>query len=322
MVRILVFFVLAGAGIAQSTSPEDSSQTATVVVHVAAKDAAVSVAPGDTVLMVHDICSPSQTTSPGSTEDCTLMLNRQQFEDLLKIVAPGQGAPGAKQRLAQTYTELVAFESVARRAGIDRSPQFLETMEWLRLRTLADLYRRSLEREASTITEEEINEYYREHTSQFEQVKLRRILLPRNNFAVADKQEFEKKALQIAADIRERAAKGEDLDRLQRETYQALGLDGVPPASDVGNRRRNGLTPEVSDDVFALRPGEISKVEQEAYSFVIYKVEQKWTQPKQQVKEEIAREISKQRLEAALKAVTGSVHAELNEEYFGRTPQR
>jgi hypothetical protein len=35
------------------------------------------------------------------------------------------------------------------------------------------------------------------------------------------------------------------------------------------------------------------------------------------VREEISREISRQKVEDAVKAVTESVHADLNEEYFG-----
>jgi len=325
MVRTFIIVALVGAALAQTHPPVDNSQTAALVAPAAAKNSGESVAtvsPGDAVLTIHGVCPLSQKPSSAGAEDCAVVLKRQQFEDLMKAVAPGQSSAALKHRLAKTYTDLLALESAAKKSGMDTSPQFLETMEWLRLRTLADLYRRSLEKESSTVSDEEIDQYYRDHTSQFEEVKLRRIVLPRNNFSVADRQEFDKKAFQVATDIRDRAAKGEDLDQLQREAYKALGFDGVPPASEVGSRRRTGLTPEVSDDVFALTSGEISKVEKETYSFVIYKVEEKRTQPKQRVKDEIVREISKQKLETALKSVTGDLHAELNEKYFGAAPEQ
>ena len=221
-----------------------------------------------------------------------------------------------KHNLAKTYTDLLAFEMAAKKSGIDNSPQFQQTLEWLRLRTLGDLYRRGLEKE-STASEEEIDEYYRRHVSQFEEVKLRRMLVPKNSFAVVDRVESEKKALEIATEFRERAAKGEDLDQLQKEAYAAAGFNALPPATEAGNRRRTSLTSEVGEDVFALRPGEVSRVEKEAYSFVIYKVDAKRTLPKERVKEEISREIIKQKLEAALQFVTGTIHSDLNENYFG-----
>jgi parvulin-like peptidyl-prolyl isomerase len=322
---MLMIAMLVGAGLAQTTNPlADNSRLTAVAAPAATKnavDSAVTVGPGDAVLTVHGICSTSQKALPAATEDCAVVVKRQQFDDLMRIVAPGQGATAVKHSLAKTYTDLLALESAAKKSGIDTSPQFLETMEWLRVRTLADLYRRSLEKESSAVSEPELDEYYHEHISQFEEAKLRRIVLPRNNFAVADKQEFEKKALQIATDIRERAAKGEDLDQLQIEAYKALDFDGPPPASEVGSRRRNALTPEVSDDVFSLKAGEISKIEKEPYSFVIYKVEGKWTQPKERVREEIVREVARRKLETALKSVTADVRAELNEKYFGAVPE-
>jgi len=324
MVRMLMIAALVGAGLAQTSNPrEDNSHPAAVAATAATKNSVESaVAPGDAVLTVHGICPPSQKALPAGAEDCAVVVKRQQFDDLMKIVAPGQGATAVKHNLAKTYTDLLALESAAKKSGIDTSPQFLETMEWLRVRTLADMYRRSMEKESSTVSEEEIDQYYHEHILQFEEEKLRRIVLPRNNFAAPDKQEFEKKALQVATDIRERAAKGEDPDQLQHEAYKALGFDGIPPATEVGSRRKTGLTPEVSDDLFSLRPGEISKVEKETYSFVIYKVEEKWTQPRQRVREEIVREIARRKLETALKSVTGDVRAELNEKYFGAPPEQ
>jgi len=43
---------------------------------------------------------------------------------------------------------------------------------------------------------------------------------------------------------------------------------------------------------------------------------------KQMVRDEISREISRQKVENGIKAVTGSVHVDLNEEYFGTSAQQ
>ena len=212
---------------------------------------------------------------------------------------------------------MLAFEKAAEKTGIESSTSFLESMEWSRLRMLADLYRRNLEKETSVVSEQEIEDYYHQHLSQFEEVRLRRMLVPKNTFAGGDKQESEKKALEIATEFRERAASGEDLGRLQKEAYIAAGFHSLPPATEVGTRRRSSLPADVREDVFALGSGEVTKVEKEAYSFVIYKVDAKHTLPKEKVQSEISREIAKQKLDAALQSVTGSVRADLNEDYFG-----
>lgn len=323
MIRIFMIAALTGLALAQPPIPagEDFRLETAVAGAAAAKSTAAAsamLAPGDTVLTIHGICSLAPNPLSAGAQDCAVAVQRQQFDTLLKIVAPaGQATPTARRSLAKTYATLLAFEIAAEKTGIQRSTQFLESMEWSRLRMLADLYRRNLEKETSVVSEREIDDYYNQHVSQFEEVKLRRMLVPKNNFAGADKQQSEKKVLEVAAEFRERAANGEDLDQLQKEAYIAAGLNSLPPTTEVGMRRRSSLPPDVREDVFALGSGEVTKVEKEAYSFVIYKVDAKHTLPEEKVRGEISREIAKQKLDAALQSVTGSVRANLNEDYFG-----
>lgn len=213
---------------------------------------------------------------------------------------------------------MLAFEGAARESQIDKSPQYLEALRWLQAKTLADLLRHRLEKESGTVTEaEKIEAYYREKLPQFEEARIHRVVLPKNNFSMEDRQQFEQDARRIAAELRERAAHREDLERLQQQGYEALGFSGLPPDTVVGARRRADLPSEVSDEVFSLRPGEVSKVEEETYSFVIYKLEAKRTLSQEQVKDEITREIAKEKLDRALKSIAGKISTELNEKYFG-----
>jgi parvulin-like peptidyl-prolyl isomerase len=324
MLRIAFCIALfVGWALAQISHPDvsDSRVTTGVSSSVAKRfNDSASLAPSDPVLSIHGVCSETENSS---SDDCTVVVSRQRFDDLMNILAPGaQVAARMKQSFAKTYAELLAFDSAARESGIDNSPQYRETMQWLQLKTLADLFRRRLEKESRTVSEAEIEGYYCEHISQFEEVKLRRLVLPKNNFAIADTQKFEQNAQRVAAELRERAANGEDLERLQKEAYETLGFNGLPPATDVGNRRRTNVPSEVSEEVFSLRPGEVSKVERETYSFVIYKVEAKWALPEEQVREEISREIAEQKLERALNSITGNIRTELNEKYFGTASAR
>jgi hypothetical protein len=188
-------------------------------------------------------------------------------------------------------------------------------MRWLEAKTLSDLLRRRLEKGSGTVSESE--SYYHEHLLQFEEVRLRRLVLPKTNFAVDDRRKAEQDARWIAVELRERAVQGEDVERLQKEGCLALGFNGLPAATDAGIRRRASLPSEVSEEIFSLRPSEVSKVENETYSFVIYKVEAKRRLPKEQVTEEITREVAKEKLDRALKFMTRRIRTDLNEEYFG-----
>jgi parvulin-like peptidyl-prolyl isomerase len=189
-------------------------------------------------------------------------------------------------------------------------------MRWLQAKTLADLIRHRIDQESAP-TDAEIEAYYRENAAEFEEARLHRLVLPKNSLATVDRQKFVDDANRLAADLRARAARGEDLERLQQEGYATLGFTGLPPATLVGPRRRRDLPSEVSGEVFSLQPGAVSRVEEETYSFVIYKLEGKRILPLEQVREEITRELSKSKLDRALKSIVSKIRTELDQDYFG-----
>jgi len=266
--------------------------------------ASESLAPTDSVLVVSGFC-----------DDCKVAVSKKQFDLLLGVLFPA--GLNSKTHFAQSYADVLAFAHAARQQGLDQSPEYQVSMQWLQENTLADLLRRRLEKESTAVSDSEIQAYYREQSSRFEEVRLRRVVVPKNNLAAADAHAFERRAWEVASALRQSAARGEDLDQLQKECFETLGFSGMPPSTDVGNRRRSGMSTEVSDAVFALEPGEVSKVEPEAYSFVIYKVEAKRKLPREEVREEIAAEVAKAKLQKALHSITAHVRAELNETYFG-----
>lgn len=281
--------------------------------------AAVSVWSQDPVMRIEGLCSGA-TAAPVHS-GCTASVSRQQFETLLGILTPNRpGTPAMKEKFAKAYAELLAMESAAKELGIDKSPEYFETMRWLQAKTLADLFRHRLDQEG-TPSEAEIEAYYRENAPQFEEARIHRLVLPKNSFSAADRQKFIESAKRVAGELRERAAHGEDLERLQQEGFGALGFTGLPPSTVVGARRRRDVPPEMSDEVFSLQPGGVSRVEEETYSFVIYKLEAKRMLPLEQVKEEIARELAKRNLDRALKSIAAKIRTELNPEYFGPAPE-
>jgi hypothetical protein len=281
-------------------------------------DVSSTVGATQPVITILGQCEQSAQRNAENMGSCSKVITREEFENLMKALNPsGQTiTPKGRQNLGETYAEYMAMEAAARKTGLEETSEFREVMNWVRLRTIADLYRRTLQEKYRTPSPEEIDAYYKQHLASYERVKLARILVPRENPSAADKNEFDKKALAAANAAHDRASQGADPAQTEKDAYDALGLE-APPPTDLGNYGRANFTEKEGADVFSLKAGEVGPIEIEPKSYVIYKVVSKETLPLDQVSTEISREISQQKFKDAIKAATDSAPAEFNEQYFG-----
>ncbi len=296
-------FSLLAAGQTQAKPPESANP-------------APGVAATQPVITVRGLCAHDHLKTNDATR-CIRTMNREQFDALVNALNP-EGVPlppNGPRHLARTYAEYVAVEAAARNSGLEDTIQFRELMEWLRLKTITDLYRRKLQEKYGTPTQEEITAYYKQHFSDYETVELVRVLIPREGAPGQDKGELDKKAHQAAGVARQRLMKGEDPVQIQKDTYSALGL-ASPPSTDLGSRRRAQLVKEEAE-VFALKPGEVSQIQIEPSYYVIYKLISKDAISQDKVKNDISREIYQKNFREAMKAVIDAAPAEFNEQYFG-----
>ena len=279
---------------------------------------AAEVAPDVTVLAIHGLCPPDAPHA--DPEKCVTTLTRDQFEDVLAAVSLGGQAlsPSAIRSIADMYVQYLVLADAARRTGADKDPRVQELLKVVRLRTLSEAYRRSLEEKYRNPAPEEIEKYYRENIAKYEAAKAERMFIPNYNprSPRAGAAEFRKKAETLSQETRDRAVKGEALNKLQNEAFLKLGITPPGLVPETGLRRRNTFPPAVVDDVFSLKPGEVSKVESEAGGYAIYRMISRETYSLDQVKGEIIRDIYKARMEAAIKDTLGGVHTEFNNQYF------
>jgi hypothetical protein len=284
-----------------------------------AKPAAAEVGPDVPVLTLHGLCPAdgSQTADPKS---CTTVVTRDQFEDVLSAVSLGGQAftPGAIRNVADSYVQYLVLADAAQKSGADKDPRVQELLKVVRLRTLADAYRHALEEKYRTPPPEEIEKYYRDNIFRYEAVRAERLVIPKFNPRSPKQgaEEFQKKAQALAQEIRERAIKGENLDRLQSEAFQKLGIPAPALLPETGARRRASFPPGIVDDVFALKPGEVSKVENETEGFAVYRLIRKDTATAEQVKGEIVRDLYRQKMDTAVNEALGSVKTDFNDQYF------
>lgn len=278
---------------------------------------ATAIAASDPVVTIHGLCRDQSIPLPAASA-CTTVVTREEFETLLNSmnVTGKTLTPETRRNLAETYAHYLAMEPPATQAGLETTPRFAEIMRWWRLRSLADMYRGKLEEEFKNPSEDEIHAYYTQHLLSYQRIQVARIVVPRTPGATAEAKRADEKALQAANSARARLARGEDPDLVQKDTYSALGLSSAP-ITNLGTNPRSSFPTEETDELFALDPGQISKVETEGASYVIYKLASKDTLSEDSVKDEISRQIAQDKFNEALRNIDESARTELNESYFG-----
>jgi hypothetical protein len=327
MVRILLTSLLAGtcafaqaagAPAGQALSGATGSQASAPPVGQQPLLGPDSVAPNAAVVEVRGICPKSVDSA--KADSCKLVITKEQFNAMLAgmNVTAQITTPTAMRSFAESYVQLLALANAGEKSGIDKDPRFQELLRIARIRSLADAYRRSLDEKFSNPLPQEIEAYYQQNISKYEVLKVERIIMPsvNPNRAPAARAEFEKKFQQLASEIRERAAKGEETQKLQDEAYKALALPS-PPKTDLGMKRRGVLPAGIEKDLFALKPGEVTKLEAELSGLNVYKLRSRDTIPLEFVKDEIVKDLHQKNMETAMQSVTGAVHADLNEHFFG-----
>jgi hypothetical protein len=275
-------------------------------------------APNEPVITIHGLCPDASAPK----ETCSMTVTKEQFDKLVQALNQNNQAiaPAMRRNLGQAYVDLLARADAGQKAGIGKTETFSEVMQLMRLRTLADLYQRSLEQQFGNPPPEEVAAYYEAHRAEYEQLKLQRVYIPKidpsgKQTSPEQQAAFAQKAEQVAADAEARIAKGDAPEQVEKDSYAALGISSVPPNTGVGAFRRGALPADDEQHLLALKDGGAYKVQQ-ANNFLIYRLDGRQTIPLETVKAEIARTIFRGKLEAKIKEITSSVHADFNDAYF------
>jgi parvulin-like peptidyl-prolyl isomerase len=294
---------------------------------------APAISPSQPVITIHGLCigdSVSKTAATPDAATCTRAITKEEFEKVLGFLNANSPrlTPPQRRQIAQGYVAMLAYADVAKKAGKESDPKFVELMEFLRMRTLAETYKREQQEKYGTPTPQQIEDYYKQNVDKFIDVKVRRMYIPKNNPSpakpVTDAKAaeegdpvFAKKAEQVAHDIRERAAKGEDPTALAKEAYAALGITSAPASSDAFSYRKGTLPAEEEQEFLAAGPGAVSRVQAESAGYLIYELESNAPRPIDQVKAQVSSTLSRQILEEKTNEVMSPVQSDLNDQYFG-----
>ncbi len=289
---------------------------------------AAKVSPDAPVITINGLCDKkgklpesSKDAKPEPTSECKTVVTREQFEKLVEALNPQMSGPVRKQ-LAEAYPRLLVFADRARELGIDQEPGFHEMMQFASIQLLTQRLTRHLQETAGNITDADAEKYYKENSSRFQRAELLRIFIPKQKQlgagggSAADNRAADEAAMKAVAEkLRTNAVAGKDFQQLQKEAFEAAGVASSAPKVDMGKLSPANL-PVDHKKVFDLEVGQVSELISDGGGYYIYKVISKETVPFDQARAEINRTIQSQRMQESTDALTKSIKAELNQEYF------
>ncbi|MCS6807152.1 MAG: peptidyl-prolyl cis-trans isomerase [Acidobacteriota bacterium] len=192
----------------------------------------------------------------------------------------GSRRQGIDQRLRQQLAEIRILAERARQEGLDRDPGVAMQLAYFPLYVLREALLKDLQAKVR-VSDEEIEEFYHRHRSEFDQVRARHILFntkpPLGSDGKSSPAPDPAAVRQKAEAVLKRAKAGEDFAQLAKEFSE--DPSSKEQGGDLGFFGKGQMTPKFEEVAFSLSPGTISDIVETPFGLHIIKVEERRTAP-------------------------------------------
>jgi parvulin-like peptidyl-prolyl isomerase len=228
-----------------------------------------------------------------------------------------------REEIKKQFGEFKVVADLARKDRLDQDDATRLQMLIDRSQILRNAYLSELEKNADKlVTDADVEQYYNDHKDEFEEVRVRHILIgtqapPGGDPSKAlSKDEARKKAQSVL----ERARKGEDFVKLVEENSDDPGSKSK--GGEYEFARKSGMVQAFEDASFNLKPGEISDLVETEFGYHIIKLEERRAgQPgDQKTRQKITDKIKQDKIEARVNEIAQSSSVEVPED-FDATPK-
>ena len=222
-------------------------------------------------------------------------------------------ATQGKKQLGEQYAAIVILSQQAHSRQLDKTPAFqrklaLETEQLQAQAAYDEIVQQT------KVSPEEVNQYYSAHTSDFDQVVVRQVVVrKRAGNAATGPGLPEADAKSRAEAIRTALSAGTDVKKVT-EDFKAPG--DVIIDSDPRTVRRGGLRPEMEKAVFVLKAGEVSDVFDVGQALAFFQVTGKSHAELKDVSSQLEQTLQKQRVDAAVEDLKKKTAVWMDEQYF------
>jgi len=273
------------------------------------------IPPTAPVITIDGFCPDAPAGTDPKSPECKTIVTRAQFEKLVDTLNPKM-PPQARQNVANDYAKMLVLSSEAKKRGLEDTERYKDLVNFVKMQVAAQELLHTIQDQAKP-TDAEVQKYYQDNSSKYEEISLRRVYIPRNSpTAKPTDPKVTDEALKAEGEkIRARLAAGENFDKVQQELYTEKGYKVPPPPTSIPNWRRESVPPAQAS-LFDLKQGELSQVMIEPAGAYIYRVEEKKVTPLETVKSEIQSQLGNQKMRTEMEALTSSIKPDLNEAYF------
>src|ERR1017187_1425524 len=234
---------------------------------------ATKVPMDEAVITLKNVCQPkvgATTPPPG----CVSGMTREQFEKMITALQQPDRPPmptEVRRNFASQYAKMLVFADAARELNLENDARYLQIFQFVSNQILTDALNQHIVQEYSHISDQQIEDYYKQNPKKYVEATIQPILVSRTPASKDKPKSVEAEEQAYADKIRERWVAGEDPVKLQKEAADHSGLPNAAPDVNLG-ARRPGTVPEAHEVIFELKPGEVSQVLSDLGSFYIYKV--------------------------------------------------
>ncbi|HEX2661797.1 MAG TPA: hypothetical protein VHM93_03110 [Candidatus Acidoferrum sp.] len=280
----------------------------------------VDLPPDTPVVTLKGVCD---TAKKSEIQDCKTVFTRGQMDRIVAHVAPG--APEAfRPQVAIKYVRMLAASKLADDRGLGNNPTVAAELEKQtqlgRMQVLAKAFYRQMEEHAENPTIAELQQYYAEHMSEFEEGEVWRLSIPKSVLSPRGGRSDPAMVKAELDGLRARAALRYDFDQLQVQAYTDLDIKQTPPTTRLTMARRSSM-PSDQAEVFNLQPGEVTRVIDSYTNLVILMLVSKHTASFDSMTPEIRSGLKPALLKREIQSASENVSAEFNLQYLGMSAQ-
>jgi hypothetical protein len=144
-----------------------------------------SITPETPVITIYGLCDTVPTgRNKGTTiapkpnaKNCKTVVTRAQFDSLAEALQP-TWTPASRRQLAEIYPKLLLMQREFRRRGLDKDAKIKEGLAFTLVRFEAETMAKSMKETADKVSDSDVDKYYSENATSFEELELQRIFVP------------------------------------------------------------------------------------------------------------------------------------------------